>query len=216
MGTITVRAIGIRVTAVVHRATNDSLNIARSANAKIQQRKRPVALAEAPVEQNNISGTSDATMKIITVDVDGTMAIVVALRVTNDSSTIAQPGNVWIPRRRRRQRKSAALIPVKHQSGKATNVVTMGITIIVATGTAVTVAGLAVTRTSSVIVRNVIAKTPRSKRASVLRQTNVVRPSSMAMAVVTTKTTAATGTMVTAAGRIMTNFNFRTAKPASV
>jgi len=206
------------VTAVVQRATNDSLNTARSANAKIQQRKRPVALAEAPVAQNNISGTSDATMKIITVDVDGTMAIVVALRATNDSSTIAKPVNVWTRRRRRRQRKSAALIPVKNQSGKATNVVTMGITIIVATGTAVTVAGLAVIRTSSVIVRNVVAETPRSKRASVLRQTNVVCPSSMAMAVVTTKTTtaAATGTMVTAAGRIMTNFNLRTAKPASV
>lgn len=96
-------------------------------------------------------------MKIITVDADGTMAIVVALRATNASSTIAKPVNVWTRRRRRRQRKSAALIPVKKQNGKATDVVTMEITIFVATGTAVTVAGLAVTRTSSVIVRNVVA-----------------------------------------------------------
>jgi len=171
------------------------------------------------VAQNNFSGTSDATMKIITVDADGTMAIVVALRATNASSTIAKPVNVWTRRRRRRQRRrSAALIPVKHQSGKATNVVTMAITIIVATGTAVTVAGLAVTRTSTVIVRNVVAETPRSKKASVPRKTNVVRPSTMAMAVVTTKTTtaAATGTMVTAAGRIMTHSNLSTAKSASV
>merc|ERR1712157_660577 len=118
----------------------------------------------------------------------------------------------------RRQRKSAALIPVKNQSGKATNVVTMGITIIVATGTAVTVAGLAVTRTSSLIVRNVVAETPRSKRANVLRQTNVVRPVSMAMAVVTTTTTTvvADTMVVTAAVPRLTSTNSVTARRVHV
>jgi len=155
-------------------------------------------------------------MKITTVDVTGTVVIVAELVATNCSTNIARPANVWT-RQRQVPRKNAAE-SARPRNGKVTNAATTTITTAVVAGTAVTAVERLATNFSYHIAQNVFAKIPRKRRKSVRRAENVVSNSTWVMAVATMKTTtaAATGTVVTAVGRVTTNTNTRTARCASV
>jgi len=93
----------------------------------------------------------------------------------------------------------------------------MAITIAAVTGTAATAAGKVVTSGSIRIAPNVYVKILRKRHHVQTGTANVVSKASRAMGVATTTTTTvpAIGTVVTAAARVATNGNIRTAPNAS-